>query len=471
MRQKIGEKIIKGGSKRGLTFSDKHLEEIGLGTGSKFSFVVDQENHKVILSHADKGSTVCRKKSGEDYKPLIDIRSKDVVEQFKGSPKVRIEFFNDGTVEITQITSEGKAGKKVRTKVPDGILSDIIKPITPYIGLDIQMFAAMAALRIISFFSGAGLLDHSFVENGYEVVWANDIDRGAVKTYEHNIGDHIVHGDVKEIDKNKIPAGDVLVAGFPCVAFSNVNRSDTRNEKHQAAFLYREILDTLKCKRSIKIVAVENVSEFLTAGDGEFFREYKEGLEKLGFEVTWKVVVDKEYGGYSDRKRVLIIGSKIGPVIIPEPTHVSKFKTVGEAFKRHIKKSSPNQEDYSKAKEDTVARMKFVPQGGNWKDIPEHMRSKGTFHNYFRRLALDGQSPTLVNWRKSVILSPLHDRILSVREAAAIMGMPWDFEFLGTLAEKQQAVANGVTRAIGEMLAKTILKHWRKCDILPPLRT
>ena len=321
----------------------------------------------------------------------------------------------------------------------------------------------MKTLRVLSFFSGAGLLDHSLIENGFEIVWANDIMEGAVKTYKENIGDHIVLGDIRNIDKTQLPDAEILVAGFPCVAYSNVNRTNTRNEKHRDAFLYRQIVETAK-RKDLKIIAIENVSEFVTAKNGMFYKEFKEELESLNYTLSKQIVVDKEYGGFSDRKRVIITASKIGKISFPKPTHKENFKTVKEAFDKNIEPDSPNREDYSKSRETTVNRMKHVRPGHNWKDIPKELRKSGSFHNYFRRLSKDDQSPTLVNWRKSLILHPEENRILSVREAAAIMGVPSTFQFFGTLAEKQQQVANGVTRAIGDMIANLLKDSWiKKC--------
>ena len=91
--------------------------------------------------------------------------------------------------------------------------------------------------------------------------------------------------------------------------------------------------------------------------------------------------------------------------------------------------------------------MSCVPQGGNWKDIPNELNSYGpdTHSCIMRRLEMDKPSITLSNFRKSNILNPLKNRILTVAEAAAISGLDKDFRFLGNLSEKQQMVANGVT--------------------------
>ena len=78
-------------------------------------------------------------------------------------------------------------------------------------------------MRIISLFTGAGGLDLGLVRAGHEVVWANDVDPDACATYRKNIGDHIVEGDIAAIPSTDIPAGDVVVGGFPCQGFSQAN--------------------------------------------------------------------------------------------------------------------------------------------------------------------------------------------------------------------------------------------------------
>lgn len=76
-----------------------------------------------------------------------------------------------------------------------------------------------------------------------------------------------------------------------------------------------------------------------------------------------------------------------------------------------------------------------------------------------RRLDPDKPSITLSNFRKSNILHPFENRILSVSEAAAIMGLERDFRFISdSLSAKQQMVANGVTQAIGKFVKNVVLK-------------
>ena len=77
------------------------------------------------------------------------------------------------------------------------------------------------SLRIGSLFAGIGGIDLAFEQAGFEIVWANEIDPDACKTYRHNFPlTRLIEGDIKDIDPHSLESVDVITAGFPCQSFS-----------------------------------------------------------------------------------------------------------------------------------------------------------------------------------------------------------------------------------------------------------
>lgn len=175
------------------------------------------------------------------------------------------------------------------------------------------------------------------------------------------------------------------------------------------------------------------------------------------YNITYSIVNDNEVGGYSIRKRTILIGclKEMGKITIPN-VELSKRKTAGDALKK-VDSSWFNYNDITKASEHTQYKMSFVRPGHNYRDIPE-MSHLDRHSSTYRRLAADEPAYTIVNWRKVNIMPPVGNRILSVAEAAAIMGLDKSFRFFGSLNDRQQQVANGVTQHIARFI-KSIVKN------------
>jgi DNA (cytosine-5)-methyltransferase 1 len=165
-------------------------------------------------------------------------------------------------------------------------------------------------LKVLSLFAGAGGMDLGFKNAGYDIVWANDIDADSVKTYQRNIGDHIYHGDIEKIRNNKIPSDiDIVIGGFPCQGFSIANKSrhidDSRNK------LYKQMLRIIKDKKPKYFVA-ENVAGILNLGKGAVIQKIIKDFKSLGYKVDYKLLNAADYGVPQSRKRVFIIGNRLG---------------------------------------------------------------------------------------------------------------------------------------------------------------
>ena len=80
-------------------------------------------------------------------------------------------------------------------------------------------------MRICSLFSGIGGIDLGFQQAGFDIVWANELDKDAATTYRHNFGsEHLVEKDIRKVDVYKIPDFDILAASFPCQSFSTAGK-------------------------------------------------------------------------------------------------------------------------------------------------------------------------------------------------------------------------------------------------------
>ena len=93
-------------------------------------------------------------------------------------------------------------------------------------------------MKVVSLFSGAGGLDYGIKIAGNSIVWANDIDKNAVETYRHNIGEEIVCEDITKINIKDIPDCDVVVGGFPCQGFSQANLRRTIDDERNTLYKF-----------------------------------------------------------------------------------------------------------------------------------------------------------------------------------------------------------------------------------------
>lgn len=517
MSKLIEKKNIKV-SNRGITFSfnNKNNEnQFGIGD----HYIIDVKNNKMVILPTDDGLKISKKKVGKEYKPLIDIRNQAALSSFKGADYLEVTIFDDkilveGYKEDKSLVSKIRRGLKSvssKRKVVDiHSFAKVKKIASAYMtkeqlqkvsGSDItgqlsifdestRVFSESTAnyesygsnagnfksgenvvnfgsklpdlkypMQIVSLFSGAGIFDKGFIEEGFEVVFALELNPDAAKTYEMNIGDHVVCDSVCTYPKIDVPDAKIIIGGPSCRPFSKA-RFDYNTEKgqiknHPDSMLVHEYIKWVKSEyANYDIFVMENVPELLTASEGAYLSLIKEELSD--FEISHGIVTDVEQGGYQKRKRAIIIGSKIGKVEIPSPKFSKdNFKTMGDALDK-VDDSWPNQKDVSIPGADVVERMKYVPQGGNWRDIPEHLRTKGKHSNTYKRLSLDEPCITLVNYRKPIITHPLYNRILTVSEAAAATGLEKDFKFYGTLSAKQQQVGNAVPVFLARSIAKSI---------------
>ena len=161
-------------------------------------------------------------------------------------------------------------------------------------------------MRVASMFSGIGGIDLAFQQAGFDVVWANEFDKDAAKTYRHNFGDeYLVEADIRSIDPKDIPDFDVLVAGFPCQPFSKMGFQKGFNDPRGSLFFEIARIAQYKLPR---VIFLENVANLLEHDNGKTFLTIYNALVPFGYKFKYQVMDAMEYGNIpQQRTRIFIV--------------------------------------------------------------------------------------------------------------------------------------------------------------------
>ena len=165
----------------------------------------------------------------------------------------------------------------------------------------------------IDLFAGIGGFRLAFQKAGGRSIFSSEWDEPAQKTYEANYGE-IPVGDIRAVDKDAIPAHDVLCAGFPCQPFSLAGVSKKNSMGRATGFedqtqgtLFFEIKEIIAKKRPAAFM-LENVKNLFRHDQGRTFEVIRHTLEDiLGYVVNWKIVDGSKWVP-QHRERLFIVG-------------------------------------------------------------------------------------------------------------------------------------------------------------------
>lgn len=366
--------------------------------------------------------------------------------------------------------------------------------------------------KAISLFAGAGGCSLGFKQAGYDIIYATDFDKAAIETYKTNFPETKAEcKDINNIDFSnlladlKIKQGevDILIGGPPCQGFSTAGPRFWDDPRNHLLKQYVRALEIIQPKWFL----MENVEGLLTSNNGEYISETVKAFIKLGYSIRLEKVYSHEYAVPQRRKRVIIIGNRIGiDFSFPEPTTYSHGRifrkseiTIEHALIGLPKASIENislkyQNNFSdnwannlKSKNNFVTehfiqklddtqfeRISKLKQGQTMKDLPEHLQhpsfkkraarrvmdgtpseKRGGAPSGLKRLRLDEPSLTITGAAVREFIHPLENRCLTIRECARIQTFPDDFIFCGSSGDKIQQIGN----AIPPLLAKTFANH------------
>lgn len=379
----------------------------------------------------------------------------------------------------------------------------------------------------IDLFCGAGGITQGFRDAGFNCLYANDFMPEAIETFRYNHPNTRAEcKPIEEVDATTLRRSlslargdlDVLVGGPPCQGFS-INApsrflNDPRNSlfKHYARFVE---------EFSPKAFVFENVPGLLSMADGAIFQKILHVFNELGYQLSVKILFGPHYGIPQERWRLILLGSQFGEIKHPQPTHFAKGRanfrgggsltmqidggdssrlarviTVGDAIRdlprlnmgegaEEVGYTTDAASAYSlrlrnpdgitfnhfaaKLSKQNIDRMRHVPPGGSWRDIPHDLLPKGMqkarksdHTKRYGRLSFEGLSGTVLtkcdpHW--GTVFLPDQDRTLSVREAARLQSFPDSYRFLGSRVSQYIQVGNAVPVLMSQAIAQAVRAH------------
>lgn len=158
---------------------------------------------------------------------------------------------------------------------------------------------------VVSLFAGIGGIDLAFKQAGFDVIWANELDKFACMTYRNNFTNTLAECDVKSVNAANVPKADVLFGGFPCQSFSIMGYQRGFNDPRGNLFF--EIARIADCMKP-KIIILENVKNLIHHDNGKTFITIHNTLAELGYFVKYRVHGASTHGNIpQERDRTFIV--------------------------------------------------------------------------------------------------------------------------------------------------------------------
>ena len=362
-------------------------------------------------------------------------------------------------------------------------------------------------IDVISFFSGAMGLDIGLEKAGLNVKIGQDFEPTCIETMKAN-GYKVLGGDIREIEPQQmldlagLNVGEpfLVCGGPPCQPFSTAGKRLGINDPRGSLFMdYIRMIDYIKPRFFI----MENVKGIMSAplrhvpiaernADdpeqqlGTVLDVILSEFDKLGYKTVYGVLDAVNYGVPQFRERFVLIGSRDHEdIFLPIPTHFQmhqkeeyRWKTVREA----IGDIENEKGECATLSKERAHYLEMVPEGGNWKDLPEDIKkiamggayeSGGGKVGFYRRLSYSQPAPTVVTspvQKATMMCHPRMNRPLSVHEYARLQQFPEGWKFIGTTAAKYRQIGNAVPIGLAEAIGHAIIATADKTALIKTKR-
>lgn len=345
-------------------------------------------------------------------------------------------------------------------------------------------------VQVVDLFCGVGGLTRGLLDAGLEVVGGFDIDKTCRYTYETNNKIPFHQKNIREMTGNEIlscydeDTTKILVGCAPCQPFSNMSFKRFKNSSIEDDEKYDLLLEFGRMIKTVQptIVSMENVPQIRKMGIfPEFIRLLKENGYFINNNDNGQVVYCPDYGIPQNRRRFVLLASKLGPIELLTPTHKKENVTVRQ-FIENLPPvdageicSSDKMHRTAKLSQINLDRIKASKPGGTWRDWPEELRCKchrkesgQTYTSVYGRMRWDAIGPTMTTqfycYGTGRYGHPEQNRALTLREGALLQTFPADYDFIDpsvdfVMRDIARHIGNAVPVRLGEVIGLSIKQH------------
>lgn len=351
----------------------------------------------------------------------------------------------------------------------------------------------------VDLFSGAGGLSRGFYDAGYDVVLGVDFDDAALQTFKANHGtaeamklDLFNHDNIDVIvnylEERNIKL-DVLVGGPPCQGFSIAGPRDMNDKRNSLYVAMVKLADRLKPQA----VVLENVPGMIQTNGGIGAKRIIEDFKQIGYVMTPKLLYAPDYGIPQIRKRVFFVGLLNGTsefefpeAFVNKEDYITCEQAIGDLpslqtqdgeiiygeeiqeyvcvpqteYQKKMRKNSKKVHNHvgSVPIEKTKHMISLVPEGKNYKALPEEYQGIYKYHEALTRYHSKKPSNTINTGHRSHFHYKWN-RIPTVRESARLQSFPDDFIFYGNKSQQYRQVGNAVPPILGQVVANKLKEY------------
>lgn len=339
-------------------------------------------------------------------------------------------------------------------------------------------------MNVIDLFCGCGGLSYGFEKAGYNILLGIDNDSKALETFELNHKDaKSICGDITTITyENDIKPFtgdkqiDVIIGGPPCQGMSLSGPRRFEDPRNRLYLSYIRLVEEIKPKAFV----IENVPGLVGLFNGKIKDSIIGKFTDMGYNIQYRILCAADYGVPQSRRRVVFVGLRKGEFIYPEPANdivtcemalsdlPALENDIGAEQSEYISAPQNEYQELMRRNSDKVRNhiaanhsekvkkiISLVPDGGNYKDLPEEYINSRNFHVAWTRFASQKPAPTIDTGHRHHFHYKFN-RVPTVRECARLQSFPDDFIFLGNKTQQFRQVGNAVPPLLAQCIAKSL---------------